>query len=278
MTNLNFTAPKSVLADECWADSNPVVSRASRVKGTLLRSTLCFSVLALAGCALPGRDDPLASQSPPTLSRAESTSARACRERGLHLAAEQQDDEAIAQLEKARELAPGMKGVAHPLAVLYDRQGQWTAASSEYRRALQESPDDADLLNDYGYFLYTQGELERAEETLLRCLKSMPSHPKARLNLAMVFAAEGRMDEAFAEFESSVGTAAAHHNTGMLLARAGHKDDALAHLQRAAELDPEFRQTAQVIASLETESMNSYSAIRQVSGERSEVSNWQLAD
>ncbi len=185
------------------------------------------------------------------------TQAEACRRTGMQLAAHERDEHAIAQLERARELDPNLKAIAHPLAVLYDRQGRIDAAEREYLAALKETKNSPDVLNDYGYYLYSRNELARAEEALRDCLQQNEKHQTARLNLGMVLAKQGRDDESFAEFEKAVGPAAAHHNLGLLQIRGGRQSEGLSHLQQAAERDPSLG-SAKVLASLsESSSLNS---------------------
>ncbi len=167
--------------------------------------------------------------------------ARVCRETGLGLAASERDAHAVAQLKKARELDPQIRGLAHPLAVLYDRQGQFGLAEQEYRRAMAEQTPNANLLNDFAYFRYTQGRHDEARMLLNRALKQNPEHDQAAINLAMVNAAEGDFEAAFRLFEDSVGVAAAHQNIGLLLLRSGRESDAVTHLENARSLDPSLQ-------------------------------------
>ena len=132
------------------------------------------------------------------------------------------------------------------------------AADREYQQALKESRHDADVLNDYGYFLYTRDDLARAEELLQLALCQMHDHPKAQVNLGLVRASQGRMEESFATFEKAVGPAAAHHNIGMLLIRKGQRVEGLEHLEQAAQKDPSL-QSEKILARLEDlEPKNSY--------------------
>ncbi|MFG0294828.1 MAG: tetratricopeptide repeat protein [Maioricimonas sp. JB045] len=179
------------------------------------------------------------------------TKAEACRRTALELAAHEKDRHAIEQLKRAREISPDLEGIAHPLAVLYDRQGQVDAAEREYRRALKETPRAADLHNDYGYFLYSQGRLADAEQALRKALELQQDHPQAQINLGLVLAASDRYEEAFTQFEAAAGTAAAHHNIGMLLARAGRQEQALVHLRKAVQRDPSLEGTRRLLATLE---------------------------
>lgn len=236
-------------------------TQSDRCCSVSMQLILTTILLSGSGCALfPAAVSTLPSHSLSAESAGEvdaKTQAEACRRTGMQLAAHERDDQAIAQLERARELDPNIKAIAHPLAVLYDRQGRIDAAEREYLAALKETKNSPDVLNDYGYYLYSRNELARAEEALQDCLRQNENHQTARLNLGMVLAKQGRDDESFAEFEKAVGPAAAHHNLGLLQLRGGRQSEGLSHLRQAAERDPSLG-TAKLLASLaEGSSMNS---------------------
>ena len=168
----------------------------------------------------------------------QQTKAEACRLTAVELASHAKDEHAIAQFEQARKLDPDMEGIAYPLAVLYDRQGRIDAAQREYEQALLELPKNADLRNDFGYFFYSRQMYADAQKQLEQALKLNKNHPKARLNLAMTLASEQQFEQALKQFELALGPAAAHHNIGLILFKAGRKDEALNHLQKAAQIDP----------------------------------------
>lgn len=213
---------------------------------------ICCWSMSTTGCSLTSKAPRVTSQSSEGLrlrSIDQQTKAEACRLTALELASAEKDEHAIAQLEQARQLAPNLKGIAHPLAVLYDRQGRLDAAQREYERALEEDPRSADVLNDYGYFLYSRGDFAEARQRLEQALARNAQHPKARINLAMVLAAEERYDEAFTHFEQALGPAAAHHNIGLLQLRSGMRDNGLAQLHQASARDPSL-DSANVLATL----------------------------
>ncbi|MFV0444256.1 MAG: tetratricopeptide repeat protein [Planctomycetaceae bacterium] len=223
-------------------------SRAVAVTGSLL---LC------AGCGLlPGsRQTALDSGSRPHLDQSTDRSrAVASLQLAEQFAAKGNDGLAIEQYLRVREYQPGRDGIAHPLAVLYDRQGRVDSAEREYRLALDEAPKDADLLNDYGYFLYSQGDLSGAEELYHRALKQNPQHRSAQVNLALAAAEQQRYEEAFILFERAVGPAAAHHNVGVVLARHGKLKEAEQHLLAAAKRDPSLELTQDVLAWIDNSS------------------------
>lgn len=160
------------------------------------------------------------------------------------------DDEAIAQYLAARQIDPQVKGVSHPLAVLYDRAGKMDAAQREYQAAIAEVGNSADLLCDYGYFLHSRGKHDEAETTLRAALKKNPQHQQAKINLGLVVGTLGKYDEAQKWFTEAIGPAAAAHNVGMLKLRAGDTGSAIEHLRVASSQDPSLSQSREVLAKL----------------------------
>lgn len=233
--------------------------------GTILRihslRALVFCQLAgLSGCSMLRQAIPITSAvgTPDAIRQVELSSeqqANVCLQTALQLAASEKDEHAIAQFRKARTLDPELTGIAHPLAVLYDRQGQFSFAEREYLRAMKEGRPSADLLNDFGYFRYSQGALEAATGLLTQAKAMAPDHAQATVNLAMVHAARGDTEAAVELFSQSVGSAAAHQNMGLLLLQQGKKKDALAHFEKASRLDPSMEIAAALIPELESTSV-----------------------
>lgn len=226
---------------------------------------ICGSIL-VSGCALTQKTLDLSSSALLRPEVSDLNSAKAMRTQGMKLAAQEKDQKAIEKFEEAQKLAPELEGVAHQLAVLYDRNSDWEAARREYQKALSESPRDADLLNDYGYFLYSQNEIHDSEKQLRKCLKVDPDHNKAFVNLGLVLAAQEDYEGAFSAFKSAVGTAAAHQNLGLLQAQKGQTELAIVSLQKAVQHDPTLKLSEKLIAQLnENPQPGTYSVIQQAS-------------
>ena len=85
--------------------------------------------------------------------------ARACLVAAEELQNSGHVEQAILLYEKARSNDPGLKSVAHHLAVLYDAQGDSTRSLSEYNKALESDPKNPGLLSDLGYYYYERGNL-----------------------------------------------------------------------------------------------------------------------
>jgi Tfp pilus assembly protein PilF len=162
-----------------------------------------------------------------------------------------QVQQAIYLYEKARRDDPTLASVAHPLAFLYDQQGDGVRALAEYQKALAASPKDPDLLNDFGYYYYRRGNLDEAKKWYRQAIALAPDHKQARTNLAMVLGNQGQFQESYELFAAVVGPAAAHSNVGVLMAKQGHYDQARESFQKALSLDSTLTQPKAFLAYLD---------------------------
>ena len=126
-----------------------------------------------------------------------------------------------------------------------------SASLSEFNKALESDPKDPSLLSDLGYYYFERGNLVEADRSLRQALAIDPNHPKALCNLALVLAAEGRLDESFQAFSKVVGPAAAHSNLGVLLAKQGRYDQARQAFHQALALDATLPQPKAFLADLD---------------------------
>jgi Tfp pilus assembly protein PilF len=229
-----------------------------------LVSSTAFSVVALfvvSGCTglslsrTPAGAAPVrtVSESRPTLlARADDRNkARACLAAAVELVRKGHEEGAIDQLERARSFDSNLDGVSHKLAVLYDRQGNFSKAETEYRNALDEAPRDPDVLSDRGYFLYQRGDLAGAADSLRLATKHAPKHATAWTNLALVQAEQRAYEHARKSFIHAVGEAGAHANLGLIYARHGDHESARKELQSALRLDPGLTSAGEALALLE---------------------------
>jgi Tfp pilus assembly protein PilF len=176
--------------------------------------------------------------------------AEACLHTGQELSKAGQDEHAIAQFQRARSFDANLKGVAHPLAVCYDRLGRFDDARREYELALREAPKDALLLNDFGMHHLQREDWTQAERCFREALQRNPKHPRATTNLGIALAEQGRYDEAEAVFARAATRAAAANNVAMFLARHGRRADAEAKFRQALTLEPSLQPAADGLARL----------------------------
>lgn len=146
--------------------------------------------------------------------------------------------EAIRQYENARKHDPRTPAVSRRLAVLYDLHGDAARAETEYLRALQQRPRDAELLNDFGYFHYRHNQPQQAEHWLRSAVAVDPNCACAWINLGQVLARQGRAEESYQAFTHVLRPAEAYSNLGVVLAKQGRTAEARQALQQAVKLDP----------------------------------------
>ena len=175
-------------------------------------------------------------------------SADACIETARELERNGWEREAIVVYQRALKFAPKQKGVARRLARLEARAGNAKAARKHFETALTETPNEANLLNDYGFFLYEHGEFSKAEELLRKALDQKPQDTRFQTNLARVFAAQKRYEQSLDLFEKAVGPAAALSNLAILLTQQGEYKTAEILLDESIALEPNL---AQAIAARE---------------------------
>lgn len=82
-----------------------------------------------------------------------------------------ENDQAIFNLEKAKELAPDMPEIWNALAYYYQQVDEFDLAEDAYRMALRKDDNSADTYNNFGAFLCQRGKFEQAEELLLAAVK-----------------------------------------------------------------------------------------------------------
>jgi Tfp pilus assembly protein PilF len=125
------------------------------------------------------------------------------------------------------------------LAVLHDSQGKFTESAGWYRRALELAPGDPDVFCDMGYSLYLQRRWAEAEMNLKQALAVNPDHARARNNLGLVLAHDGRANEALDQFLRAGNTRAeAHNNLAFALSVEGRWAEARRQYELALAADP----------------------------------------
>ena len=77
-------------------------------------------------------------------------------------------ENALKNLEKARQADPGYAPTYNVLGLLYQRLGDSKKAEENFKRALSLNNNDSSTLNNYGSFLCQQNRIDEAEKTFLR--------------------------------------------------------------------------------------------------------------
>ena len=110
--------------------------------------------------------------------------------------------EALGELKRAVDLDGTYGAALHNLGVAYATAGKWDEAIRAYKKALS-LPAYGNLegtYNNLGWAYYNLGQLQEAEEVLRLALKLDPKMVAASYHLGLVLLKAGRRDEAKAEF------------------------------------------------------------------------------
>ncbi len=109
----------------------------------------------------------------------------------------ERDSEALPHLVAAHGLAPGNADILYDLAVSQEATGAYRDAAASLEDLLKLRPEDADVLNFYGYLLADQGwELARAETMILQALEQEPENAFYLDSLGWVYYRQGKYDDA----------------------------------------------------------------------------------
>ncbi len=142
---------------------------------------------------------------------------------------EDADDPAQAEAAYRKAIASDPKRAdAHArLAVVLCRKGAFEESSKEFAAALRRDPKNADILCDRGYGFYLQRRWSEAESSFAQAIATDAGHARTHNNLGLVYARQGDGDRAVAEFlRAGSDVSDAKANLGLILAMEDHVPEA----------------------------------------------------
>ncbi len=135
--------------------------------------------------------------------------------------------EAEATYRNALKKNPKRADAEQRLAILADERGDLKEAAKHFEQALKLDPKNPDILCDQGYSFYLQRRWSEAEMVLRRALACEPRHARSHTNLGLVLARQGDREAALAEFaRAGCDPSDAQSNLALVLAMEGRLDDA----------------------------------------------------
>ena len=144
-------------------------------------------------------------------------------------------------IREVSELVGGMR-VHQIQGTLFFQEGQYEQALVEFRRAVEEDPDEPLVRANLALTLIQLGDLEGAGRELREALRLAPDDPFANYNYGTLLTNLGHDEEAVRHFEVALeqdpGQHRARLNLANTLARLGRSEQALPHYRAAIEGDP----------------------------------------
>ena len=147
-------------------------------------------------------------------------------------------------------------GLFYARAISYERAGQWDKAEPDFRRALELSPDQAEVLNYLGYSFVDKGEnLDEALALIERAVAIYPDQGYIIDSLAWAYFRLGRYQDALAPMEKAsllepVDPIVTDH-LGDVYWAVGRELEARFQWRRALSFDPEEKDATRIRRKLE---------------------------
>lgn len=160
-------------------------------------------------------------------------------------------EEAVKALQKVIEAYPNHMNALLNLGVAYGSTGEHEKALKVYESVLAIKPDYGKVHNNMGNIYMKQNKTGQAIKEFELAAGFDPTNGVIHFNVGTAKAHVGRYQEAAEAFEAAVkykkGWALAHKRLGVLyLQHLGRKDDGIAHLKKALELNPGMKDAASV--------------------------------
>jgi tetratricopeptide (TPR) repeat protein len=145
------------------------------------------------------------------------------------------------------------------------QQGNYDAASSRFREAMQNDPTNPDSYYNLAAYYHRQGKLQQrpadiaqAESYYRQCLDYNPNHVQCRRGLAVLLVEQGRSEEAFKLLEDwqteNPSLAAPNIELARLFEEFGDKNAAIEHLTAALSVSPSDPRALAALGRLREES------------------------
>ena len=148
--------------------------------------------------------------------------------------------EGLGYAHRAVSQAPKSASTHNTLGTLLFALGNPEEARTEFDRALALDPSAAYALNNLCYVAFILGDAGPAAARCTEALALNPSSSTTRNNLGLIYAAEGRNDDAAREFEKAGGGPIADYNMGVVHMSRREYKDAIAPFESACRAKPEI--------------------------------------
>jgi tetratricopeptide (TPR) repeat protein len=163
---------------------------------------------------------------------------------GTALARRGRLQEALACFQRAVELRPRHAGTHNNVGETLRRLGRLDEAIAWLRQAIQLRPQSAEAHNNLGIALFQQSHVTEAVACYRSALHLRPAYPDALNNLGNALRDQGRLEEAEAQLRQAiklqVDLAEAHNDLGLVLRDRERLEEARACFEEALRLKPTY--------------------------------------
>jgi protein O-GlcNAc transferase len=217
---------------------------------TMLLAALMVGLFLTAtstGCATNAKQSSSARQ------QAKLENANASYAAGVAAEAEGDTSAATASYKRALRSVPDHVSSLRRLATLYTADEHYADAIPLWKRLVEATDGDADAYNDLGYAYDLAGYEDPAEAAYLRGLQTDPGNARVRTNFGLMLARHGRTNEAILQLRAAMPLADAYYNVAVVLESQGKKARARREFQRALDTDPDHVEAELHLAAIDFE-------------------------
>jgi Tfp pilus assembly protein PilF len=148
---------------------------------------------------------------------------------------------ALLRYQQAIEADPKFLPAHNRLGIVYSRVGQYEQAEKALKQALKLAPSDAHLHNNLAFVYLLERRYNDAEAELRNTLTINPNFKRAKMNLGIAMAKQSRYDQALTYFLDACQPHEAYYNIAMLYQAAGKVDEAKSYYKRSLTVKPDFQ-------------------------------------
>lgn len=150
--------------------------------------------------------------------------------------------EAVHAYRQALQEQPQNPEILFWLGLLHNQLGQLDDSVAYYQQVLQLEPNSVEAHSNLGTVLLTQRRLAESIAHQRQALALRPNDPNVHYNVAIALYEDGQIEAAIEQYQRVVDLqpdhANAHHNLGLALFRQGDRVGAIGHHRRAIALVP----------------------------------------
>jgi adenylate cyclase len=156
-------------------------------------------------------------------------------------------DRALRAAQRAGDIAPDSALAHRSLLLVHSFRGEVEEALAAGERAVALSPNNAEILAEFGMRLALMGQWERGISLIDGAIAHNPAHPGwYHTAPALNFYRQGRYAEALEEARQIAAPGWVHHHTilAMIYGQLGQEEEARVAARQLLELDPDFEENA----------------------------------
>lgn len=159
-------------------------------------------------------------------------------------------DEALAQYRKALKLQKDCIDAVYGMGLVYTMQRDFPHAVDAWNQYIKLTGGSATAYSNLGFCQEVAGNTAAAEAAYKAGIAKNPRNEPCHVNYGLMLARRGKTNEALAELQKVLPPAKAHYDVASVFETQGNVRDAKLEYRQATQLDPSFDEAKQKLASL----------------------------